>query len=254
MILDINQLKKIKKKINHHGYFILRNEGKFSKKDINTSLNIIRRKCLSSKNSKKDLKRFVSNPLDLKNYQRHVIEEFGNPRTIRAHNYTQIINPIWAKDIYKLRKYFVYLCKLRNLLLGKNQNFCVDSPVGTIYSLSRIQYYPSGGGFMATHKDDRGQRVNKKSGLKNYFQILFLMTKKGKDFETGGGYIIKNNKRIIHDDYTDQGDIIIYDGNIEHGVSTIDSYLPLNNDNKRLKGRFVLAVNFYNTSISARSI
>ena len=54
MVLDINLLEKIKKKINYHGYFILRNEGKFSKKDINISLNLIKRKCLSSKNSKKD--------------------------------------------------------------------------------------------------------------------------------------------------------------------------------------------------------
>ena len=252
MLLDKDQLRKIKKKINHDGYFVLRNEGKFLKKDINISLNLIKRKCLFSKNSKKDFKRLVSNPLDLKNYQRHVIGEFGNPRSVRSHNYTQIINPVWAKDIYKIRKYFVYLCELRNLLCGLDQNFCIYAPVGKIYSMTRVQYYPSGGGFMATHKDDRGEIVSKKSGIENYFQLLFLMSKKGKDFKTGGGYIIKDNKKIIHDEFTDQGDIIIYNGKIEHGVSTIDSHLPLNNDNKKLKGRFVLACNFYNTSLDLK--
>ena len=61
------------------------------------------------------------------------------------------------------------------------------------------------------------------------------MSKK-KDFKSGGGYVIRNNKQMVHDNFTDQGDIIIYNGNIEHGASTIDSHLPLNNDNKNLKG------------------
>ena len=250
-MLHLNQITKIKTSIRKKGYYILKNDGKFLIKDIITSLNLIKKKCVSKRNIKKDLKNKYSNPLKIKNYQRHLVGEFGETHTLRANNYIQIINPLWCNDNLKLKKYFIYMCKLRNLLIGKNLNFCIDKPVGNLYSLTRVQYYPSGGGFMASHRDSRGSYVVKNAGLKNYIQILLLMSKKGRDFKTGGGFIIKNGKRIIHDDTAESGDIVIYDGKIEHGVETIDKERQLNDDSKILKGRFALLCNFYKAKKTA---
>ena len=250
-MISSSELKKIHNSISKNNFYILRNNGKFSIREIKNSLKIIKNNCLSKKNLNRDLKTIYSDPLKIKNYQRLLLGEFGKTETIRSHNYVQIINPLWAKDIYKIRKYFLFMCKLRNLLMGEDINFCISKPVKNLYSLTRIQYYPSGGGFMASHKDRRGQNVIKKTGMKNYIQILFLMSKKGEDFNSGGGFIVKNNKRIIHDDVANRGDIIIYNGKIEHGVETIDKHLSPNDDNKRLKGRFALLCNFYRTNFLA---
>ena len=245
-MLKSHEIKAIKSSLEKKGYYIFKNNGKFLIKDINYSLNLIKKKCLSNKNIKEDLKNKYSNPLKIKNYQRHLLGEFGEAQTVRANNLVQIVNPLWCEDYLKLRKYFIYICKFRNLLIGKSLNFGIDKPVGNLYPLTRVQYYPSGGGFMASHKDSRGANVTKNDGIKNY-TLLFLMSKKGVDYKTGGGYIIKNNKRIFLDDKADRGDIVIYNGKIEHGVETIDTDLPINDDSKRLKGRFALFCTFYKT-------
>ena len=86
---------KIKKGIRENNYYILKNNGQFSKRKINESLRILKKKCIYKKNSKKDYKNIYSNPLKIKNYQRLVLEEYGEGKTIRAHNFLQINNPLW---------------------------------------------------------------------------------------------------------------------------------------------------------------
>ena len=106
---------------------------------------------------------------------------------------------------------------------------------------------------MASHKDLRAENVVKSLKIKkmSYIQVLFFLSKKNTDFKTGGGFIVKNNKRIIHDDHANSGDIIIYNGKVEHGVQTIDQDEVPNDNFKKLRGRFVLLCNFYRSKYTA---
>ena len=63
------------------------------------------------------------------------------------------------------------------------------------------------------------------------------MSQKGKDYKTGGGFVVNKNKIINIDDYTLIGDVVIYSAETKHGVLDIDSdSFPDLNSNK---GRYV---------------
>ena len=251
-MLTKKKLEQIHKNLKLNGFYFLKNKGLFDKKKLTRSLNIIKKKCISKFDIKEDLKNKVKNPLEITNYQRHLIGEYGIGETLRSNNFKQIINPIWSNDIYGLRDTFIKMIKIRNLLLSQDENFCVYGPQENLYSLTRIQYYPSGGGFMSSHKDIRAENVSRASEVDSYIQILLSLSKKNEDFKTGGGFIVKNGKRIIHDNKAELGDIVIYNGKITHGVETIDIDKNLNDDNKKLKGRFALFCNLYRTDFISK--
>ena len=243
-------INKIKKDLKNKNYSIIKNRNFFNKSKIKKSLNLIRNNCLSKNDSRIDFKSIIKDPKKIPNYQRLLIGEFGKTSSIRSHFYRQIISPLWNRDSFELHKYFLAMCELRNILIGKPKEFCTFRPIDGLYTSSRVQYYPSGGGFMASHKDNRASNISKLSKIKNYIQIIFNMTEKKIDYKSGGAFIINNNKRILVDNFTKPGDILVYNGLVEHGVATIDSEKPLNDDRKLLNGRLVLLANFYSTRFS----
>lgn len=247
-MLDKKFISKIKNELNINSFYILKNHDYFDKNLLMKSLRFIKKNCIKKLDKNEDHKNLVKKPEEIFNYQRLLVGEYGNSETLRSFFFRQIINPIWAKNIYGLRDTFLKMIRIRNLLGDQDENFCTYKPSQNLYSLTRIQYYPSGGGFLSSHCDKRAEDVTKNSKINSYIQMLLLLTKKGEDFNTGGGYIISKNKRVIHDDFTDVGDIIIYNGNVMHGVETIDSHKQLNDDTKSLEGRFVLLCNLYNSS------
>ena len=186
----------------------------------------------------------MSSPLEIPNYQRFLLGEMGNESKTRSFAYRSFINPIWRDDQFGLHSAFRNLCRLRNHLMGVGPTFAVDRPEGNLYTLSRIQHYPTGGGFMSAHVDNRGADVLRRFEPDlPYIQLLLMLSKKGRDFEHGGGYAVVSGKPVFHEDGAEVGDIIVYDGNVPHGVASIDPHKVF--DPRKCSGRFVVLVNLY---------
>lgn len=140
-----------------------------------------------------------------------------------------LYNPIFAEDIFGLRESFAVTARFRNLLYGLPEDFAVEGTDNGFFTCARIHQYPSGGGFMVPHRDIFSRMVTEKSDL-GYFQVFFLLTEKGADYREGGGYVEIDEQRVIFEDYTAAGDIVIYDGRTMHGVADVDPLLPLDLD------------------------
>jgi len=147
-------------------------------------------------------------------------------------------NPIWEEDIYDFRESFIKLAQVRNVLAGLPLDFAIDGIEDNgLWTAARIHQYPTGGGFFRRHTDYVVNDIAKEKGTK-FYQILLLMTSKGKHFESGGGFVDLGDDRIILEDYFVPGDILVYDGRSVHGVEDIDTHLPLDLDtfNGRVAG------------------
>jgi hypothetical protein len=114
------------------------------------------------------------------------------------------------------------------------EDFAVEGTDNGFFTCARIHQYPEGGGFMVPHRDLFSRLVTEKSDL-GYFQIFFLLTEKGTDYKEGGGYVEINDRRVMFEDHTVAGDIVIYDGRTMHGVADVDPLSPLDLD--RFGGR-----------------
>lgn len=140
-----------------------------------------------------------------------------------------LYNPIFAEDIYGLRASFAMTARFRNRLYGLPDGFAVEGTDDGFFTCARIHQYPQGGGFMVPHRDVFSRLVTEKSDL-GYFQIFFLLTEKGTDYAEGGGYVEIDGRRVMFEDHTAAGDIVVYDGRTMHGVADVDPLLPLDLD------------------------
>ncbi|MGB0748642.1 MAG: hypothetical protein ACPGO3_07845 [Magnetospiraceae bacterium] len=161
-----------------------------------------------------------------------------NPRFVRV-----MYNPLWADDIYGLRGIFRRLAQVRNRLEGYELDYAVDQVQDRLWTASRVQHYPAGGGFMGPHRDVVLETVERDSGVEKFYQILLLLTTKGADFERGGAFIDTETGRIDLEAQAGAGDILIYSGRSLHGVEDIDPHRVLRLD--RLEGRLVAMVSLY---------
>ena len=157
-----------------------------------------------------------------------------------------IYNPIWSKDIYGLRSTFKKFCEIRNYLMGHPNEFAIDSIEKGFWSATRISQFPVDGGHMSVHRDKFLNNLNKKNQMK-FYQFILNLTEFGKDFVSGGAYIKKNNKDIFLEKHMNSGDLLIYNGLIEHGVKEIDTNKKV--DISKLNGRIVLMNSLYKTKV-----
>ena len=165
------------------------------------------------------------------------------PRCMRT-----FYNPIWSEDIFGLKNSFKVTAQVRNILYGFDRDYAIDEVGNDFWTASRIHNYPSGGGFLVSHRDNIVPTVQKKSKLSNqYFQPVILMSKKGSDkncdFATGGGFIEVFGERFFYEEVCELGDIIIYSGETIHGVADID--LEKVFDTRKADGRFAGFVTLY---------
>ncbi len=164
------------------------------------------------------------------------------PRCMRT-----FYNPVWADDLYGLRKSFILTAQTRNIIYGMDINFAIDKVEDGFWTAARIHHYPAGGGFLVSHVDDVVPVVQKAEGISRYFQPLIVMSKKGKtddcDFETGGGFFEVNSERYYYEEVCELGDIVIYSGATIHGVADIDLHKTF--DNRNCEGRMAGFVTIY---------
>ena len=152
------------------------------------------------------------------------------PRCLRT-----LYNPIWAEDVYGLRESFRTLARVRNAVYGLPLEFAVDGIDRGMWTASRIHHYPRGGGFLISHRDTVVPKVQKKQGFDSFYQPIMVMSRKGIDFEQGGGYVEIEGERYFFETECQYGDIVIYDGRTVHGVDDIDPHLAFRQDS--IEGR-----------------
>jgi len=139
-------------------------------------------------------------------------------------------NPIWEDDIYNLRKSFIKLAKVRNVIAEMPLDFAIDRIEDNgLWTAARIHQYPTGGGFFRRHTDYVVSDVANEAGAK-FYQLLLLMTRKGEHFRDGGGFVDVDGERVCLEDHFVPGDILVYDGRSVHGVEDVDPHLPLDLD------------------------
>jgi len=162
----------------------------------------------------------------------------GTPRFLRM-----FYNPTFDEDIYQMHDIFRRLTRFRNLLYSLPRDYTVNGVENGHWTASRINHYPRGGGFMAAHTDFGTATIAADLGLDRYVQLLLLMTKRGVDFHDGGAYIDVEGKRYFFESECEIGDVVIYDGRVNHGVEEIDSMEPL--DLTSFAGRHVAMVTLF---------
>lgn len=152
----------------------------------------------------------------------------------------------WNQDIFNIFNVFKKAYQLRNIINNNPKNkFLGIEPEDDCIARLSFQFYPCGVGGMNKHNDPL-----------DHHQLavpIMIMSKKGKDFKVGGGFVEKiNGEKIIFDEIADYGDIVYFHTQIPHGVEKIDPQVK--DDWLSFKGRWILifAVNklFDNAAIS----
>lgn len=152
-------------------------------------------------------------------------------------------NPTFDEDIFGMHAIFRRLIEFRNLLYSLPKGFTCTGIDRGMWTASRINHYPRGGGFMAPHVDIGTAAAATEMGMEQYVQLLLLMTKKGVDYQEGGAYIDVDGERYFFESECEIGDVVVYDGRITHGVEEIDPMEPL--DLNSFAGRHVALVTLF---------
>ncbi len=217
--------------------------GLFAPQAVRTALARLQDGFSADRDTKVDHKSRVARPRDVPSYQRLMVGEFGDGEANRSFFMRVFYSPMWNPDPWGMRPLFRRLTILRNLLQQVRPDLCLDGPEDDIYTLSRIHHYPAGGGFLGGHRDSVAMGVPSSSGIRGYIQVLLVMSRKGEDFQSGGGYYVKDGRRVFYESFTQPGDVVVYNGRTLHGVQTIDPQAPT--DLASPAGRYSAVVTLY---------
>lgn len=223
--------------------------------ETRTGLSRLREAFRPEADTREDLKSRVRAPAEVPNYQRLMLGELGTGERNRTFFMRVFNNPAWRPDLYGMRSVFARLARARNRLQGAPEDFCVERPEGATYTLSRIHQFPAGGGFLGEHADSVAARVPLDAGLARtgpepvYVQLLLVMSRPGEDFEQGGGYYVRGDRRIFYERYTEPGDVLLYNGRTRHGVGAVDPHRPV--DLTSPAGRYSALVTLYRVRATA---
>lgn len=167
--------------------------------------------------------------------------------SLRYNNYARFFktfyNPTWEEDVFSMRSSFQKLIELRNKIYGMEKTFAISKiEESGLFSATRLQQYPAGGGFFSTHRDTTLLDVAAEKNV-NFFQLILVLSEKGVNFQNGGAYLDKDGGRYMLEDHVKTGDVLIYDGSSLHGVEEIDPQKTLKLN--CLEGRLVALASLY---------
>ena len=147
-----------------------------------------------------------------------------------------------VQKFHAISELFGIMLKLRNRLMRVPSDFGNDPVRDRFWNASRIHHYPRGGGFMMQHRDTHFPIA---LGDKPFYQLGFLLSKKQRDFQTGGGFVLErdSNKKIDIETELGFGGLIVFDGKTYHGVDDVDGDRLLHL--KSPQGRLAAFVNVY---------
>lgn len=155
-----------------------------------------------------------------------------------------VYNPLFEFDFLDMHSTFIRLITLRDSL-AKRQHTLLDKNLPSPkFNATRLQIYPSGGGFMSSHIDTRA--IDNASDISpDYIQLVLLLTEKGEDYKIGGAFVERaDGSWIDSEENSLSGDVVVYNGSTKHGVADIDPHI--NFDPKSYLGRVVALATIYN--------
>ena len=74
-----------------------------------------------------DHKSRAPEPLAIPNYQRLMLGEWGDAETLHSFWMRLFYNPLWNPDLYGMHSVFRRLVRLRNLVQGAREDYCLDA-------------------------------------------------------------------------------------------------------------------------------
>lgn len=155
-----------------------------------------------------------------------------------------IYAPMNSHDFFGINEWFKTLIMVRDLCAGRPKPLFDEDLEKPFFNGTRLQVYPSGGGFMSSHLDSTATNTFNASGDGLFLQPLLLITERGIDYERGGAfYENQDSSKVYLEDLAKSGDIVVYDESIKHGVGDVDPQLPLNLESR--KGRIVALSTIY---------
>lgn len=187
----------------------------------------------------------------MRTFCRRVVREAGltGSSALMPREYVALYAPLHGEDdVYGLRDVMLRMARLRNNLFGVDDlKFNRAQPDDNMYTCSRLHLYPSGGGSMDGHTDGfasfaKWQQIG--DGRNSvYWQVLLPVSIHGVDFSSGGGFIKVGDRLLDWEPHVTLGDVVVYGGNIFHGVNPIDSHKTC--DVNKPDGRIVAMVTVY---------
>ncbi len=163
-------------------------------------------------------------PGELKgNFQKLSIGGAAQSGVYRPRFMRSIYNPLWVDDTYGMHKSFRIAAKVRNVIYNLPLDYATDEVQDGLWTAARFHHYPAGGGFLVAHRDTVMPVVHEEVGLGRFYQLLIVMSEKGKDYKTGGGFVQLKDKKYFYEEWCKPGDIAIYDARTIHGVEDIDA-------------------------------
>jgi hypothetical protein len=127
----------------------------------------------------------------------------------------------WNQDPFELFTMCASVYHMKNRLSGlPAEKFLALEPEDGCTARLAFQVYPRGGGFLRRHADPV-----------DYHQLtvpILQMSRKGRDFDTGGLYVqMSNGQDLMIDEIAEPGDVIYFNAACPHGVAPIDPDAPL---------------------------
>lgn len=138
------------------------------------------------------------------------------------------------------------LIMLRNRLSNLPDDFGSSPERDHYWNAVRIHHYPCGGGHMQKHRDTHfSEKI--KNHTNTFIQVAMNLSIKGRDFNAGGLYVYdRSDKAVCLEDHQACGNIVVFDGRLEHEVKDVDLDQVLNWQSP--KGRVALYSNLYSYS------
>jgi hypothetical protein len=156
----------------------------------------------------------------------------SDPRAYVKGCFHQFVFYPWNQDLLQIFQQVRDVYLLKNLLSDIRADKYL-SPVPEDGCIARLafQFYPSGRGYLNRHKDPV-----------DYHQLCvptLTMSKKGRDYKTGGLYVEDDAGDVINvDDHTQPGDVLFFNASQVHGIEPIDPEADI--DWTDFKGRWML--------------
>lgn len=151
----------------------------------------------------------------------HRIHQFDERSYVKGLMHQFMFHP-WNQNIFDLFSIMKPIYQLKNLLSGLESDAYLNStPDDGFISRLSFQFYPKGGGCIKRHSDP--------VDVHQLCVPVLLMSDYGIDYESGGGYVMDSQGKILNtDSQMKKGDVVFFNAQVVHGVAPIDPEEKMN--------------------------
>ncbi len=171
----------------------------------------------------------------------------SDPRSFVKGCFHQFVFYPWNQDILQFFDRLKPFYELKNLVSDISADrFLFDSDENYTARIA-AQFYPVGRGYLSSHRDPVYEH-----------QLCIptvTLSKKGIDYQKGGAvFSTRRGRKINIDDFSEVGDVTLFDASLVHGVDPIDPSLDVNWLNFKGRWMLLLAVNKFEHTDAPNSI